>query len=275
MNKLPIQILPFILLSIFGAFQSCMTKIVNPAMNVGDDKAFVQCYLNPDEDTITLALSVAKGTSSDGRKIDPGILPEASVILKNGSDRKLMHFHSWNNNLAIFYLEASELSVLPGNTYHLEVTYADLLHLESVTTVPDTDFDFEHTETGSGPDINGDLMYRFKATLRDDPGSDNYYRLTLEENEYHSVIHQEFISDDDNQNTHPTIQFYVDEYYYAEGTKVCVSSMNEDTYLFLSRIQYILDQSGNPFAEPSSLHSNIEGGLGIFGGWKMISKDLK
>lgn len=52
--------------------------------------------------------------------------------------------------------------------------------------------------------------------------------------------------------------------------EVELRSINRDYYLFLSSLDLQMQTSGDPFAEPAPVYSNIENGLGIFAGY---SKD--
>jgi len=47
--------------------------------------------------------------------------------------------------------------------------------------------------------------------------------------------------------------------------KVRVTSLSRDAYLYYRSLAQYREADGNPFAEPVTVHSNIENGYGIFG----------
>lgn len=47
--------------------------------------------------------------------------------------------------------------------------------------------------------------------------------------------------------------------------RVRVTSLSRDAYLYLRSLEQYRNADGNPFAEPVTVHSNIENGYGIFG----------
>lgn len=57
--------------------------------------------------------------------------------------------------------------------------------------------------------------------------------------------------------------------------EVIVSTIPASTYDFYQSVQRYYDVEGNPFAEPAPLHSNIQGGYGLFGGATDVSLRIK
>ena len=68
------------------------------------------------------------------------------------------------------------------------------------------------------------------------------------------------------------LKINLSEYYFSEDTyikslKIKIYSYTKDTYLFVrSRDAQYNDFIDNPFSDPVPIYSNIEGGIGIFGG---------
>ncbi|RZK25401.1 MAG: DUF4249 family protein, partial [Hymenobacter sp.] len=52
----------------------------------------------------------------------------------------------------------------------------------------------------------------------------------------------------------------------AAFLEVIVSTLPAETYDFYLSLNRYYDTDGNPFAEPAPLHSNVQGGYGLFGG---------
>ena len=46
-----------------------------------------------------------------------------------------------------------------------------------------------------------------------------------------------------------------------------INHVNSDTYKFWRSVERSKNSSGNPFSEPVNLYSNIDGGIGIWGGY--------
>jgi hypothetical protein len=65
------------------------------------------------------------------------------------------------------------------------------------------------------------------------------------------------------------IKWYEDFYSHQNDLDVYVVlfSLNKELYTYLKSIKAQSDADDNPFSEPAFIHGNIEGGLGIFGGY--------
>ena len=255
---------------------SCKTKIENTDLNVGDDKIFFQGFLNPIATQITISISVAKGAADYGIKIPDNILPGSIVKINTGGVTKQLTYQSTQNRTAYFAIDASEIPIVPGQTYEVTVANGSFYSLQASTTIPQVDFNFDY-EVSAPVSISGSTFRKVKTIIDDRKGTVNYYRLTFDNPVEPSMYNYEsYQSDNDDKSNPVIITTEVDEYIYSSGEfKIHVSSITEDAYLYMIKIESILNGSGNPFAEPSALHSNVKGGLGVLGSMTTVSQDFK
>ncbi len=102
-----------------------------------------------------------------------------------------------------------------------------------------------------------------------DPEGDNWYRRQLHVGETmdSGSLEQDFITDD-NLETEDGQYVFGSGYDYTFGDTLYSTLYNieEDYFKFLQSVFDASASNGNPFASPSSIKSNVEGGIGIFTG---------
>lgn len=253
---------------------SCKTEVLTPNLNTGDDKIFVQSFLNPTAPRITVGLSVARGVNAKGKKIPKEQLQLSIVNISNGSSTKPLHFEGFiSTNIALFAIDASEMPLFPGASYHITIENDSYYSLSASTTIPMDNFSYTYTITGPYNYVDGGEYYKVENTVQDAPFENSFYKSSIHDTSSGYSYSSERFFHDDNGRT-PIIKHFleVDEWILSSGYyHISIANLNEDTYKYLKNIQSVLDNDGNPFAEPTSLHSNVEGGLGIFGA--MYNKD--
>lgn len=175
------KILKIILLPILCSFiaLSCKTKVSDGKLARTDDAAMLFGFLNPDVDTITIALSLAKGVSNKKEKtINIADLEQAEVKLEyKGQNINLKFletrsgkYSNEDKQIVIFYALRSQLPILPGETYNVSAKNNTLFDLKATTTVPSKDFDFDYTISGPFPFANNYPEYKVNMTIQD-PGN--------------------------------------------------------------------------------------------------------
>lgn len=151
---------------------------------------------------------------------------------------------------------------------------------------------------------DGNFSNDFELTFSDPGGEDGFYIVQLYSNETYNWKDQignlifidsddpnvEKISDDghgsemlfikdqnfDGQDY--TLRFYTPYYYPYEdidaGFTVKVFSCSEEFYRFQKTTLQYQDSEGDPFAQPVQIFSNIENGIGVFGGFVVSEMEL-
>lgn len=267
---------------------SCKTKVKNVKLSRTDDAALLFGFLNPDVDTITIALSLAKGVSNHKEKIiSLTDLEQAEVKLEHNGQSINLSFlriaenQVWggDNRLVVFYALRSQFPVLPGETYSVSARNKDLFDLKAITTVPAKEFDFDYEVSGPFNTSSGAPEYKLAVTVRD-PGNGITFMRTLThlknrysaQNNFDAVSQPERESDGSIKFTCP--YFRNDNDPDLEFT-LSVSNISESFYRYMRSVENGEGESGNPFAEPTSMYTNIEGGYGVFAALCVKSKKIE
>lgn len=66
-----------------------------------------------------------------------------------------------------------------------------------------------------------------------------------------------------------------DVYNQPDSISVVLNSLSRDAFLYERSLSTFQDNDGNPFAEPVTVHSNIEGGYGIFAATRRSEKKIE
>ncbi|WP_400192146.1 DUF4249 domain-containing protein [Hymenobacter sp. B81] len=188
----------------------------------------------------------------------------------------------------------------PGQRYQLRVAVPGVETAESELTLPQPVPVAEATLTprGSNPNFPDEKRARLTVSFDDPAGGADYYlvyaRLLDDQGRIiGSLQHYEGdetvsvprirLSQSGNYGTVPfsdsgyegrRITLINEVRYYDNpmsnvrpaAVEVIVSHVTRDLYLFYNSRTVYQDSDGNPFSEPTPLHSNVNAGFGIFGG---------
>jgi hypothetical protein len=111
---------------------------------------------------------------------------------------------------------------------------------------------------------NADSTASAHITFQDQPGVANYFRYQITLDNYKGRPRSDFLFDDaffGTQNISVGTNYNLDNHGFVIIT---LYNLNKDYYDFLKSVDDANNSNGNPFAQPSNLKSNVEGGLGIF-----------
>lgn len=267
---------------------SCKTKVGDIKLSRTDDAAILFGFLNPDVDTITIALSLAKGVSNHKEKIISfADLEQAEVQLEHKGQSinlaflKILENQSWggDNRLFVFYALRSQFPVLPGETYSVTARNKDLFELKAITTIPSKEFDFDYEITGPFPMSFGSDEYKLETTVRDPGNVISFMRaLTHVKNQYYSSNNFDDVSQPERRSDGLikfSCSYFKDASIPDQEFTLSVSNISESYYRYRKSIEKGDGESGNPFAEPVSMYTNIEGGYGVFAGLCVKSKKIE
>lgn len=267
---------------------------VNPdRLNREAAKLVVTCFLSP-QDTV-LAVKVNRSQPVVGEStsfINTGInVPDATVTLSEGGKSVALRFDA---RLGYYQAAISQLPVVAGRTYSVVIQTPAGERAEASCTVPGvvqpTGITFDSlTENQYGRRIK---RYFVRARWMDPAGQANYYLTTgtyrfllndprtpgKEQSSYLSLSESNSngLLTDRNTDGREMIseRLFMNVGYYtnngqAKITGVSVNLLTTDQayYQYLDAVARQSQASGNPFAEPVPVPSNIQGALGCFGAY--------
>lgn len=270
-------------------FSACKTKVNDIKLGKTDDDAMLFSFLSPSQDSITVALSIAKGISSNkSRVITMDDLAAAQVSLEsNGNKVNLERINPANStNMVIFYVSRSQMPIVSGQTYTITASNGELFNLTATTVVPNTDFDFSHTLDGpyQSPDNwGGGEYYNVNMSINDPQNVTNYYRLDSKgkENMFDYCRFSDYFKDLNAQNG--VVNYKTQAFDYDNGsglvrvdnTIMVLLNISEEYYKYVEYTNNQMGSDGNPFAEPSSVYTNVSGGYGVLGSFVSKEKSLR
>lgn len=195
-----------------------------------------------------------------------------------------------------------------GRKYQLKVSQTTFGDVTALTECPLTVSVLSTSTTlGAGKDHNNEMLAKATVTFRD-PAEENYYFMTINEDrrdtipldsvnyivyessspvyltnigggdEEHFVNGGYLISDEFFNGKDQTVSLYFGEYLMRDSSNQLTlnfQTLSEDYFKYLKTYNLQQMTSGNPFAEPARVYSNISNGLGIFGGTTVRKFTLK
>lgn len=193
----------------------------------------------------------------------------------------------YNYTTLTYQLSTAVFQIVPGETYKLEVTAPNGKKVSGTTSVPLQlpqigSFEFEVNQRN---DLNNFPYqeYVYKMSLIDPTPAFNYYQVM-----YYGLLNgfsgfqtQEFKDDDALNNGQLYIESSYEDYGTFDGSgqiqsdslRYIVINATEEYYRF-HRTLFSQDP-GNPFSEPVIVFSNIENGLGVFAGYRMVKGQVE
>ncbi|WP_162427294.1 DUF4249 domain-containing protein [Pontibacter pudoricolor] len=290
-----INTLLFVLLSAVVGLTGCESDVKDIDSFEGKSKLVVVSYISP-QDTM-LVVRVQKTQPAIGRKMTDEQLKvkDAIVTISNGASVIALNY---NPEAMHYEADARAWPIEAGKTYSLKVTSL-AGNAEATCTIPSTD-GIEITEIKAPYTIEKDYYgrdmrwYTVSYKWRDAPDVTNFYRTLVykqytytdpvtgakhvqkEGLNWNSGDSKDIHTDKDTQNgllTSQALSYYeynyesIDKPFYIYAVLV-VSDKNY--YLYQQSLDNQGQNSGNPFAEPYVMYTNIEGGLGVFAGYNQL-----
>ncbi len=288
MKKIRFQ--PIILLFIGFAFvllsceRSIVVKIPDP-----EEKIVVEGWIEPDEVAyVMLTKNTAYFSVVDSTTLMNMIVTNATVTVSDGINSEQLTLTIDPNYFPPILYKGSTLKGIAGRSYTLTVE-AEGKILSAITTIPvPIPLDSAWFKVEPGKDSLGYLW----ATITDPANENNYYRLETKrlgkDKRYipilGSVYEDKFFNGQsltfsmkrgfesfttDMEDTEAT--------YFKIGDTIILKSSTIDynTYNFWSNAESEMFSSGNPFATPTSMPTNVSGGaLGIWAGYGASYKTI-
>ncbi len=272
---------PFFALLLFTfSFQSCgnLEKEINLDLPEYKPQYVVECYLEPGQPfTLLLTRSSAyfEPFPTDPLEYVENILVDSAevTISHNGVDYKLDNTPFINPiTLKVFnYVNTTLVPAEYGNDFSLKITTPDGKTITAITRlVPVVPIDSVVIEFNE----EQDTLARCLTYITDDPSTVDYYRRMLHENSLRDSIPQQDFTTNDDYVDDKVIVFGT-SYDFKEGDTIYNTIFHIDRAYFDFResTQYAIDANGNPFGQPSSIISNLEGDAGAIGIFTGLSYD--
>jgi hypothetical protein len=276
-----IKSLSQLVLAMFSAmvlFSSCETEADIPLPEV-DPKIVLNCFIGDELTVIKAAVFKSKPVFSD----DDGNYPYSNnveedmyVVISNGSISAELVF---NPQTEFYEVGTDVFPLVPGGNYTLTVTAPDGEIVKANTTIP-LNAPIVQSSSFSAEQISNDFYGEqtrviIKQTLADPSSSFDYYR-------FYYVLQDQFMTNtyvsedytDDNSldgnllyNEHEMTAYYGSDNPLV-NVKAYVIRGSEEYYRFHKTVY---NQSpGDPFSEPSIIYTNVDGGLGVFAGYRQV-----
>jgi len=273
-------------LLIIFTFSSCENMVTDVDAPVSAPKLVVSGFITPGLPDIKIRVYKSRPLYTPTQ--NTGEYPALETALVNLSDGTTSVTLPFDPQLKCYRISQDELKIEKGKTYFLTVTNNGET-VNAQATVPDlTPPDLEVTSLDT---ITGDweqTMYRAHLRFRDLAGKGNFYSITSSfiyyiEGENQPYIYETgfsrgepYMSDINNEGEY--FAFTTDDIFmpYPDSELRLVFTLavtDENYYHFHKAIRNFDDD--NPFAEPSPIYSNVNGGLGVFAAYvqEVIVKD--
>ncbi len=187
-----------------------------------------------------------------------------------------------NESSYINYFLKDSMEFQPEESYTLEILTSDGKKANCTATMPPTPQLISAIyKEGGGTTLDGDKLEAIDIVIKDDPSEENFYRINLVTG---MGIHNSFFLESNDPAAEESadyrsliindVQFNGEEYrlqilHYSyldslEDVFIEFSAISEDQYKFDKLLNSFQENEDNPFNTVAQLHSNIEGGLGLF-----------
>ncbi|MEZ5174337.1 MAG: DUF4249 domain-containing protein [Bacteroidia bacterium] len=210
------------------------------------------------------------------------VIQDAQVIVSDGTQSEELQLTFDILHYPYIYYTGTVVKGEIGKTYSLSINYNNKV-LTAETTIPNN-VAIDTSWFGLNPfDINEDSLGVSYLQIIDPDTFGNAYRLYAKKNselQFFAVSGSEFNDDFINGNNVPFFagssdtplaaqdSFIPQEYFYSLGDTIYLELANigRKEYNFYATLGAALNSNGNPFASPTLVQSNIDGGLGVWVG---------
>lgn len=253
-----------------------------------ENKLVITSFISP-EDTSIMVLVGKSFPIFD--KIDPDLsfemihVNDAEVIISNGTLSKKLNeifIDTVEYSLPEFYcycIPTSEFPIVAGESYTITATTPDGLRATAHCTVPLMKAKVSDYELKSSIDEWGRENIDLIVSWQDFAQTENFYRIAVDAyytitSPLDSVIHRKrrvydfgYYSDHNRENEilkeKGSASIRLEE---IDSLTIKLFSTDYHYYQYHTSIENY--QSGDPFAEPSRIYSNVENGYGVFAGYQ-------
>ena len=258
------------------AFISCksLIKEIDPSiLPQTDSKLVIACFISPQDTVLSAKVTETKVLIGSTGDIKDDIT-NATIKLSNGTKTISLVYKA-----AYGYYRAlpSELAILAGNTYTIEVSTPDGRKVTASTTVPKNVpiQDIKVDSTQIVPE------YTVKVIWQDNVGELNFYRVIgvfdeiseKSKNILSTIL--DFRTIDDKGTDGELISLSRTYQPDVQLNKIKVGLFQTDSHYYNYHTSLRKQrENNNPFAEPVLLYTNINGGFGCFGAYNATWQEV-
>ncbi len=261
------------------SFQSCgnLEKEIDLDLPVYESQYVVECYLEPGKPfslLLTKSSSYFEPFPTDLLNFVEGILVDSAevTITHDGVDYVLAN-GLFLDPLTTKLNNYQHPDLVPAEFDHdfsLKITTPDGKTITATTRLlPAVPIDSVVVEF----DDEQDTLARCLTYISDDPGTVDYYRRLIHQNSLDSIPDQDFVTNDDYVDDRVIV--FGTSYDFKEGDTVynTIHHIDRAYFDFRESTQYAIDANGNPFGQPSTIISNVQGDAGAIGVFTGLSYD--
>ncbi len=285
-----IQFIIIIVLSIFlhSCSENSFTQVVE--IDIPDHEEKLAFSMNIAEGDTLLSTFVSKSLEINADEVFPNFDNAKVQLFKDGEFFKDLVFNPSNENYEI----AIEPLINEQSTFTIEVEVPGFDKASASQRMPkDVEIKNLELEFDAGIDDYGDRIDVLSFNISDEAGKENYYGFEIftfkiyefdEEDVFidHLYLYSNdplieegrdgngLLSDNAFEGGEYQVRLNIDKWQLnLDGVKELVilariTSLSKDNYLFQKSLGQFYNADGNPFAEPVTVHNNIENGYGIF-----------
>ncbi|WP_234735916.1 DUF4249 domain-containing protein [Tellurirhabdus bombi] len=296
----------FLFILSIGFFTSCdnlVQEVDSDLVPQIGEKVVVHCYISPQDSLLIALVSLSRPVLGADPPYSYGtkpVVPGALVTLTDGERSVVLSFDEQAQRYSAL---AKSFPIQTGKNYRLQVNLNNQQVTSSCTVpaqVPLSAVRVDSVEQLVGPNSKR-WQYQIRMDWQDPAGTRNFYRTAgtyaykilesitpsrLEETLLNGPIQfnrsEAFITDlkqDGQLLTSPKGDFAIQTAggrFPIRPLQIMASLLHTDAnyYNYHLAIERREDTSGNPFAEPVLIPSNIDGGLGCFGAYNRSQKTV-
>ncbi len=279
------KLITIILLSCLGALLACQEP-VDSILIPYNSKIVVECYLNPTEATIRVALRTNQPMVGSS---EANLITNATVTITDGQQTVTLPFQG--DAYWIGVLGNSRLRLRAGTTYTLKASAPGYESVEATCTIPARVNDLrwrvdgvQYIQDSRSYRVYNNYLLVWGSTI---PAERQYFALgrqwayadTIQTNSGRDsvfngiqTVWDHFVTDEAIRNDRLFVRAFTGRVTERDSvlrnprsTDLLLLQFDVNAYNFLKASQLQKQNGSNPFAEPSLVPSNIKNGLGIFG----------
>lgn len=258
MYKFAIKYLIYFLIPGAGFINSCnMEKDIEIDLPVLDPQLVAECYLEPGQ-PYRLALTESTNFLADPL---PVLVTDATVVIFYKGQPDTLDFAVTYDSVrqkAYTHVSESIMQGKPGDVYTLQITDKRGRTLTGTTTIlPVVPIDtVEYT-------YNDKSKAFLVAKFKDNTAIRNFYRFSVRKGN-ESWPEVDYPADDSFGESEAFAFGTGYDFEESDTATVSLYHLEKPYYDFVSSVDNAREANGNPFAQPASIKSTVQGGLGVF-----------
>lgn len=245
-------------------------KVIEVDLPPYESQMVVECYLEPGK---PMALTLFESVSYFSPPSLPIIQNAFVEITIDGVADTLVNgalIDPETGKLANYFSTNGQLPYSPGSNVELYIRDSLGREIRGQTTLMDS-VSLDPIEVDFDDEGEASLTFRWP----DFTGEQNHYFLTLNRDSLLGRLSFDFLLDDrigDGED------FVVSTFYFLEPGDSVIASLyhiDESYSSYLNSVEDAQGSNGNPFAQPATILSNVEGGIGIFSNHALIRRGFR